>query len=308
MRLIELSIKNFRSIKNIDNFKVTSFQSILGENNSGKSNVLSAIEAFLSAGSGGIKIEDFNDKTQKIIIKTQFKITAPHLKKTWKPYLLNDELILEKHIWLELDTKTDKESVKNKFHGYQAEPKEWFLSEKKIKEPKGDRPKWKEIVEENGFPDYFLENGNSNATIFRKALSKYLSENEIEYDEPDLSSTQALGLSSNVVASLPKFYLLKAITDYSDEIDKRSSNTTFRKLMADLSDRILKLDPEYQKIEKALLTIQELLNDRKPQNASAENRLPSIGVIEDKIKQLLVRLMPSVERVSAILGQTLVIV
>lgn len=298
MKLIELSIKNFRSIKNIDNFKVTSFQSILGENNSGKSNILSAIEAFLSAGSGGIKIEDFNDKTQNIIIKTKFKITTPHHKKTWKPYLINDELIVEKHIWFELDTKTDRESIKNEFHGYKAEPKEWFLSEKKIKETKGDRPKWREIVEENGLPDYFLENGSSNATIFRKALSKYLSENEIEYDEPDLSSTQALGLSSNVVASLPKFYLLKAITDYSDEIDKRSSNTTFRKLMADLSDRILKIDPEYQKIEKALLTIQELLNDRKPQNASAENRLPSIGVIEDKIKQLLVRLMPSVESVS----------
>lgn len=298
MKLVELSIQNYRSIKTIDNFIVTSFQSILGENNSGKSNILSSIEAFLSAGSGGTKPEDFNDKSQTIIIKTKFKINSPVLKKTWKPYLLNDELILEKHIWIEIDSKSEKETIKNEFHGYKAEPKEWFLSEKKIKESKGDRPKWKEIVEENNLPDYFLENGNCNATIFRKALSKYLSENEIDYDEPDLSSTQALGLASNVVSSLPKFYLLKAITDYSDEIDKRSSNTTFRKLMADLSDRILKLDPEYQKIEKALLTIEELLNDKKAQNALAENRLPSIGVIEEKIKQLISRLMPSVEKVS----------
>jgi putative ATP-dependent endonuclease of the OLD family len=298
MRLTELSIKNYRSIKEINNFKMTSVQSVLGENNSGKSNILSAIEVFLSAGSGGIKVEDFNDKTQKITVKTKFKVTAPHLKKTWRPYLLNDELILEKHIWVEIDSKTEKESVKNEFHGYQAEPRDWFLSERKIKEKKGDRPKWREIVEENQLPEYFLENGNCNATIFKKALSKYLSENEIEYDQPDLSSTQALGLSSNVVASLPKFYLLKAITDYSDEIDKRSSNTTFRKLMADLSDRILKLDPEYQKIEKALSTIDELLNDKKTQSTAAEHRLPSIGVIEDKIKQLLARLMPSVEKVS----------
>ncbi|MCF8391999.1 MAG: ATP-binding protein, partial [Bacteroidales bacterium] len=298
MKLIALSIQNYRSIKTIDNFTVTSFQSILGENNSGKSNILSAIEVFLSAGSGGTKPEDFNDKSQTIIIKTNFKLNSPRLKKTWKPYLLNDELILEKHIWIEIDSKTEKETIKNEFHGYQAEPKEWFLSERKIKALKGDRPKWKEIIEENKLPDYFIENGSCNATIFRKALSKYLSENEIEYDEPDLSSTQALGLASNVISSLPKFYLLKAITDYSDEIDKRSSNTTFRKLMADLSDRILKLDPEYQKIEKALLTIEELLNDKKAQNALAENRLPSIGVIEEKIKQLISRLMPSVEKVS----------
>ncbi len=298
MKLIELSVTNYRSIKHIDSFKVTSFQSLIGENNTGKSNILSAIEVFLSAGAGGTKTEDFNDKAQTIIIKSKFKVNTPHLKKIWKPYLINDELILEKHLWIEIDTKTEKESIKNEFHGYQAEPREWYLSERKIKEQKGERPKWKEIVEENGLPDYFLENGNCNATIYRKALTRFISENEIEYDAPDLSSTQALGLASNVIASLPKYYLLKAITDYSDEIDKRSSNTTFRRLMADLSDRILKLDPEYQKIEKALTTIEELLNDKKTQKVDAENRLPSIGIIEDRIKQLIVKLMPSVKKVS----------
>lgn len=298
MKIVELSINNYKSIVSIDNFRITSFQSILGENNSGKSNILSAIEVFLSAGSGGVKPEDFNDKKNRIVIKIKFSISTQHLKKIWKPYLMNDELILEKHIWIETDTKAERETIKNEFHGYQAEPKEWFLSEKKIKEKKGDRPKWKEIVEENKLPDYFLENGSCNATIYRKALSKYLSDNEIEYDGLNLSFTQALGLASNVIASLPKFYLLKAITDYSEEIDKRSNNTTFRKLMGDLSERVLKLDPEYTKIEKALAIIEELLNDKKKQNASAENRLSKIGVIEDKIRTLIARLMPSVEKVS----------
>lgn len=207
-----------------------------------------AIDTFLSAGSGGTKPEDFYDKEQRIIIKAKFKISSTTLKKIWKPYLLNDELTLEKHIWIEIDNKTQKESIKNEFHGYQAEPQDWFLSKRKIKELKGDRPKWKEIVEENNLPSYFLENGSCNAAFFEKALTRYLNENEIVYDEPDLSATQALGLPSYVVASLPKFYLLKAITDYSDEIDKRSTSTTFMKLMADLSDRILKQDPSYQKI------------------------------------------------------------
>lgn len=298
MKVTELSVKNYRSIKQVDNFQIRAFQSILGENNSGKSNLLSTIEAFLSAGSGGTTPDDFHDKSQKIVIKLKFKVFSSLLKKIWKPYLLNDELILEKHIWIEVDNKTQKEAIKNEFHGYQAEPKEWFLSEKKIKEAKGERPKWKEIVESEGLPDYFMENGTCNVTIFRKALSRYLSENEIEYDAPDLSATQALGLASNVVASLPKFYLLKAITDYSDEIDKRSSSTTFRRLMADLSDRILKFDPDYQRIENALATIEQLLNDKKSTDPNAESRLPSIGIIENKIKNLLSRLMPSVERVS----------
>jgi putative ATP-dependent endonuclease of the OLD family len=298
MKLIELSVKNYRSIKSVDDFKITSFQSLIGENNCGKSNLLSAIETFLSAGSGGTKPEDFNDRAQKIIIKAKFKIVSIKLKKIWKPYLLNEELILEKHIWLEIDSKSQKETVKNEFHGYQAEPSEWFLSEKKIKAKLGERPKWKEIIDDVGLPTYFLENGISSSVIFKKALSRYLSENDIDYDAPDLSSTQALGFQSNVAASLPKFYLLKAITDYSDEIDKRSNNTTFRKLMADLSDRILKQDTDYQKIEKALHTIEELLNEKKASNPLAEERLTSIGLIENKIKGLLSRLMPSVEKVT----------
>lgn len=298
MKFIELSVINYRSIKSVNNFKITAFQSLIGENNSGKSNILNAIETFLSAGSGGITKEDFNDKSQKIIITGRFKIISQRLRKIWKPYLINEELILEKHLWLEIDSRSLKETVKIEFHGYQAEPTEWFLSEHKIKERFGERPKWKEIIDECNLPAYFLENGTASATVFRKALSRYLSENDVEYDAPDLSSTQALGLQSNVVANLPKFYLLKAITDYSDEIDKRSSNTTFRKLMADLSDRILKQDPDYQKIEDALHTIEELLNENKASNPMAEDRLASIGLIENKIKGILSRLMPSVEKVT----------
>ena len=299
MTLTEISIQNYRSIKTIVEFKLTNFQALIGENNCGKSNILSCVDILLSAGSGGVKSEDFNDKTGKIIIKGKFKIKSPHLKKIWKPYLIGDELILEKQVWLEKDLKTEKDTIKNEYHGYQAEPTAWHLSERKIKEHKAtQRPKWVEIIAEVGLPDYFLDNGTCDAAHFKKSLAKYLIENDVEYDAPDLSATQALGFSSVVAASLPKFYLLKAITDYSDEIDKRSNNTTFRKLMGDLSDRILKKDVNYQKVEKAIQTIEELLNDKKATNAAAEERLSSLGIIENKIKDLLIKLMPSVEKVA----------
>src|SRR5690606_24723289 len=109
MKLTALSIKNYRSIKEIKEFKISPFQALLGENNCGKSNILAAIETFLSAGSGGTKNEDFNDSSKAIIIKANFKVSNENLKRTWKPYLINDELILEKHIWLEIDAKTEKE-------------------------------------------------------------------------------------------------------------------------------------------------------------------------------------------------------
>jgi putative ATP-dependent endonuclease of OLD family len=132
--------------------------------------------------------------------------------------------------------------------------------------------------------------------VYNKALARYLLENEVDFDAPDLSATQALGLQSNVVASLPRVYLLPTITDYSDEIDKRSSSSTFRRLMAALSERILEKDPRFVEVEKALATIRGLLNPTTTQGAPS--RIESLAAVETKITELLRRVMPSVTGVS----------
>jgi putative ATP-dependent endonuclease of OLD family len=297
MKLVELSIDNFRSIKHTESAKIAPIQAILGENNAGKSNILYAIDAFLSAGAGGINESDFNDKSKPIIIGIKFLVASDNLKRVWRPYMINDELFLEKHIWIEEDEKTQKLAVKNEFHGYKAEPKLWYLSFKQIKEQKGDRPRWKEIVSENSLPDYFLNDGNCTKEEYTKGLERYFQENDVEYGEPDLSAAQALGFQSKAISNLPRFYLLRAETNYSDETDKRSSSSTFRKLMADLTDRIIKNDPKYKQIENALQIVNDLLNETAKGSTQEVKRLDSLTTIENKIKQLLCNLMPSVEKV-----------
>ncbi len=296
MKLIELSIYNYRSIVKIEQAKIHSLQALIGENNAGKSNILGSIDVFLSAGTGGVEISDFNDPEIPIVIRGKFKVESKHLEKVWKPYLINNELILEKHIIAEKDQEKEKISIKNEYHGYQAEPKDWFLSIKSVKEKKGDRPKWKDIVIENNLPDYFIKEEKCTQADYLKGLAKYLQENEIEYNEPDLSKTQSLGLQSNVIANLPKFYLLKAQSNYSDETDKRSSTSTFRKLMSDLTDRIIKLDPKYKEIEDALKVVNGLLNNSGDKSEDS-TRLTSLGTIEGKLKDILCNLMPTVEKV-----------
>lgn len=126
-------------------------------------------------------------------------------------------------------------------------------------------------------------------------MERYLDENEVEYDKPDLSHTQALGLQSNVVASLPSVHLLPAITDYSDEIDRRSSSSTFRRLMGNLSERILEKDPRFAELQRALETIRGLLN--RVTGEGKPDRIASLSAVEAKIAELLQRVMPSVQKV-----------
>lgn len=296
MKIKNISISNYRSIINVEEVRFSNLQSLIGENNAGKSNILSAIECFLSSGVHA-SIEDFNDIDNPIIIKINFFELSEKSKKDWRPYLINnDELILEKHIFKTGVTNTGKTSLKSEYHGYKAEPTNWFLSFEKIEAEKGNRPNWLNIVQENNLPSYFIENDKCNKTLFRSSLARYLSENSVIYDEPDLSDTQALGFNSVAVSKLPKFYLLKAVSDYSNEIDKRSSNTTFRKLMGDLAERILKKDGKYAEITAALNTIENLLNEETKGDVPVE-RLSALDVIERKIKELLSNLMPSVQKV-----------
>lgn len=296
MILTKLRVQNFRSIRDTSTFPVSRLLSLIGENNSGKSNIMAAVQVLMTGGASGIRKDDFNDTSMRIIITGTFSELTDAEKRRWQKYLVGGELTLEKQLSIQADSRTDKEKVSGEFHGYSAEPKDWFLSPAKIEEKEGNRPKWGDIVASIALPDYFLKDGKSNKSVFTAALKRYLAENTVEYDEPDLSTTQALGLESNVIASLPTVHFLRAITDYSDEIDKRSSTTTFRRLMGDLSERILKNDPDYGKVEDALHQIRSLLNVLG-EDASAP-RLNAFSTIEGKITELLKKLMPSVTGIS----------
>ena len=295
MQIRELEVRNFRSIVDSGPTPMGSIMALVGENNAGKSNILAALSSFLAGGAGGIKADDFYDKQQPVCIKLTFGELLPVEARRWKKYMVGGKLILEKHVWVEEDEHATTSRIKSDYHGYEAEPKQWFLSIPSIINREGNRPKWLDIAQANNLPDYFVQDGRCNKSIYSKALEKYLDENEVEYAEPDLSNTHALGLQSNVIASLPSLYLLPAITDYSDEIDKRQKSSTFRRLMAELSDRLLKNDPRIDEVEEALEKVRSLLNVIAGDGEGT--RLQALEAVEIEIGALLKELMPSISSV-----------
>lgn len=296
MKLRSIAIQNFRSIVESGEVPLRSMFALVGENNCGKSNVLKSVTALITGGAGGIKKDDFFNPEEKIVIRGVFGSLTSADKAAWRKYLVKDELILEKVIWIETARNAAGLSIKSEYHGYESEPVELHLSIKKILESSKGTPKWANIASHAGLPEYFYPDGKSNKTIYTKALSQFLSENDVDFDDPDISDTQALGFQSNVVKNLPSLYLLPAITDYSNEIDKRQSTSTFRRLMGELSERILKNDPRYEEIEDSLENVSRLLNSLG--DGGGEGRLEALGTIEKQIADLLKKLMPTVDSVS----------
>lgn len=298
MRLTKLRVQNFRSIRDSGEMRIEPLQALVGENNCGKSNCLRAVQCFLTSGAGGMSVQDFNDPEAPCIIECEFGALSEEEAKRLRPYLLGAKVMLRKELRIHDDEAKGRQTVKAEYHGYQAEPSDLWLSVSKIEQEHGaSRSIWDKLVVEHGLPEYFrTADGKVNKTSYKAGLEQYLAENDVEFDEPVLGETHALGIPQNLLATLPELYLLPAITDYSDEIDRRSTNTVFRRLMADLSDRIMRSDPRRAELEEAVAKVRALLNSSTEEGAP--ERLEALGGVENSLRDVMKQLMPSVASVS----------
>lgn len=299
MLLTSIRIQNFRSIVDSGIIRIEKLQSFVGENNAGKSNILKAIDVFLSSGASGVQENSFFNKENPIVITCEFSQISNEERRKLRKYLINDTLILEKQFQRLVDGKTSKVKINAEYHGYIANPKDWWLSIEQIIEKEGPRPDWKGIAETNGILSYVqLDDGKVNKQSYESGISRFLEENEdIEFLCPIRGETQTLGLQPVLLDILPTLYLLPAITDYSDEIDRRTTTTVFRRLMIDLSNRIIQNDPNYQQVVIALNTIKNLFNPIAASTTEGVNRLETLKSIEKLLHEKISTLNPDVNSV-----------
>lgn len=297
MHLSVLRVRNYRSLTDTGDVHIRQLQALVGANSAGKSNLLRAVQAFLAPGAGGIGLQCFRDKEKEITIECEFAGLSRAEQKRLRPYLVNGRIKLLKEFRIEHDERRDKATIKTVYHGYRAEPRNPLLSLVKIGETYSARPPWKEIAEQAGILEWVRDpKGGVTAQSFRAGLERYLEENDVPYDEPDLSQTQALGIPQNLLSVLPDFYLLPAVTDYTAETDRRSSSTIFRRLVGALFERVVRSDPYYGVLEQRLADLGSMLNTHSI--SSASDRLGSLAEIEKRIAGLTQKLMPTVRSVA----------
>lgn len=103
MKIAKIIIKNFKSFKS-ESIDFKNLMILIGENNSGKSNLLKALDLFFSAVK---KLEGhyFNDIKEKIVIQIAFDNLNPEEKKVYAKYLLDDgeTVILKKEYFFEME-------------------------------------------------------------------------------------------------------------------------------------------------------------------------------------------------------------
>lgn len=275
MKIRKIAIHNYRSIKDIT-LAVSDTLVLLGANNHGKSNILSALEFGLSP-SFKPKIDDFcafrssNDPT--LWIEITFADLTDSERTTFLKYFRGDHTVCIR----KTATMRDDNQIDISYNGYVQEPENWWLKEsafqrlssrEQTEEEAKSVPPLKALLEESG------KITKQRLKDFQEAfIEKHLS--EITFSET-LESGPLLGTKNVAAGVLPEFYLVPAVRDLSEEAKVKGS-TTFGKLLQRAVKDMAERDRRFVGIREQLQKIVGELNQRPE---SGEKPLSELGQLE----------------------------
>jgi putative ATP-dependent endonuclease of OLD family len=282
MLLDSIRIRNFRCLKDIE-LNLSSFVCIIGENNSGKSSILLALNSFIE--NSKILKRDFYDSSKPIKIEIVLTgITDKDLGNIGESHRERiKELIIDGNLDL---IKIFKINDKPKIFTTKLMPKDERFKKERIDEVLSGK-RGTAIAEsmENHFPEYkeFFE----EVTTQQKAkdqvdeIIKSLAPEELEKIEIPLPTE----MPATVKLLLPTPILIEAVKDLNDDI-KTKDSSTFGKLIAVLLGAIQDTE-EFKKINESLDELNGLLNRIDTGNGVVDERIPELKNIEDLVNQYL---------------------
>jgi putative ATP-dependent endonuclease of the OLD family len=282
MKIDKVEITNFKSIKQLT-FHFRDLIFLIGENNSGKSNIIEAIKVFFESSGRNIKKEYFygknTDNPIEITIDFGFLTEEELNEKRLQQYVLDKRLCIRKVI----SFNKDEEKFETKMKGKVKEPKIPYLKLSNFEEFKDNLT---QIVKENKLPDYFKSaSGRVTQESYKTAVYQYIKDNEktIEWSEPIFSETNFQGFKEYAQSFLPKFRFLPAVQEATEESVYDQKN-----FFGQILDEMLLKDCDkigaFTEASKNLTQVEELIG------ACSEKK-----AIEQKILTALKETMPSTE-------------
>ena len=281
MKIISVTIHNFRSIRHCD-LLCRDMLVLLGQNNHGKSNIISALDFALNS---SVKPDidelfafaDADDKT--LWVEVAFDRLTEQESTTWKKYVLADGTFR----FRKSATFDDGGRVSIAYNGYVSEPEEEWLQADNVSNYTS-----RDAVSDTRLSAYVPEKGRVTKADIEKAQQQYIEEHrrDLTFHET-LEEGPLLGQRNVAAGVLPEFFLVPAVRDLSDE-SKVKSTALFGKLLTFAVTQMASTDPRFRSIQEQLGELIGVLNaapdsvDRPPQltelETSIEHELSDWGV------------------------------
>ena len=272
MKINKLKIKNWRSIIDED-IQFQDLIILIGQNNHGKSNVLSSILFFF----GEIKIQhlDFNKDSDEIFVEIEFSDLNETEKITFQKYVSSENTITVR--------KTAKKDLSISYNGFIQEPIEDWLNESNI-------AKFikKETAEKLPLKQYLPVAGRITKTDFITAQQEYIKANfdKIKFDYK-LEETNFLGATNVAKGIFGDLFFIPSIKNASDELNPKG-NSFFGQLYTKVINRISENNVEFIEAKKRIIELSKILNKTDKNGGINKDRpkeLTSLeGLLDDELK------------------------
>jgi CRISPR-associated exonuclease Cas4 len=251
---------------------------MLGPNNHGKSNILSALDFILST-SAKPSEEDFfayrGDDNELWVELTFHELTGQE-RTTFKRYLrLDDSICVRKIAKL-----TEGGKVETFYNGYVEEPEEWWLQSDAV-----DHLTKREEVKDTPLGDLVPEKGRLTKSLIQEAQQKYIDEHrgELTFNEA-LETGPFLGQKNVGGGVLPDLYLIPAVRDLSDET-KIKAGTVFGRLLNRAIQEMAMRDPRFKDVREKIEELIKAFNASGEDSTRSEQLVALERNIERELKQ-----------------------
>ncbi len=256
MKIEEIFICNWRSIKSL-NIKFQDLMIFIGQNNHGKSNVLSSILFFF----GEIKPHDldFNFGSQELIVEITFCDLDDNDKTTFKKYLTADNKIKVR--------KTAYVGGSFEYKGYIQNPVDEWLQEVNASEYTK-----REVAEKQVFYPYLPVSGRLAKQDILNAQAKFIEDNKSSIAFLfQLEETNFLGLKSVVKGIFGDVYFIPAIKDASDDFSSKEASA-FGKLYSKIIESMSATNSDWKDTKDKLSSLFSTLNRLDGDGNDNQNR------------------------------------
>jgi len=257
VKIEEIHICNWRSIRNLQ-IKFQDLMIFIGQNNHGKSNILSSVLLFF----GEIKVDtlDFNQGSQELYVEITFCDLDDTDKTTFKKYVTTDNKITVRKTASYIDGNFE-------YKGYIQNPVDEWLQEAKA----SDYAK-REIAKLQPFYPLLPPNGRLKEQDIIDAQTKYIEQNRnsIEF-KFQLEETNFLGYKSVARGIFGDVYFIPAVKDALDDFSSKKE-AIFSKLYSKMIDSMSATNPDLKEAKDKFSSLFSVLNQLDSDGKHNQNR------------------------------------
>lgn len=281
MKIHEIEIRNFRSINSLQISIRENFLQIIGENNSGKTNILLALKQFFSKTVRGMSQKDFfmEELENDIKISVSFNDLTSNELDFFEDYVIDEILKIEKIFSIDEDTK----SISSSYYLCQKIPDIEYFKDSIFSSWSENKPKIDEWIKKNGYNSYFYnEKGNLTKKKFEEGIPQFIEEKGGEFENWTEKQCKDPFSWKLIYRHLPKILYIQATKKVSEETAITSrSKSIYKKIIEKIILKTIKdKDEILNDFRNGMKIVKEKLN-------KLEEKDVRFQIIKETEKELL---------------------